>query len=126
QARRLPGRATPLGHRAAGRRVVAYALAVALGIGVFVGLDHLRATAGRALVHSPAATGVPAAPGTGQALAARPVAPGDTLWSIAVELRPDADPRPLVDELARINGGPALQAGGTVLVPVDLLRGGLP
>lgn len=39
------------------------------------------------------------------------VEPGDTLWSIASELRPAGDVRPVVDELARRNGGPVLEAG---------------
>lgn len=39
------------------------------------------------------------------------VQPGDTLWSIAAELRPEGDVRPLVDELARRSGGSALEVG---------------
>lgn len=93
------------------------ALVVVLGIAAFVGLDQVRTTVGRAVVEPPSAAGSP-----GEAVS-RPVAPGETLWSIALELRPGDDPRPVVDELARLNGGPAVQAGGSVLVPVDLLVG---
>lgn len=93
------------------------ALVVVLGIAAFVGLDRLRTVVGGVVVGPPAAVGAP----TGDVVA-RPVAPGETLWSIAEELRPGHDPRPLVDELARLNGGPALVAGGSVLVPADLLR----
>lgn len=31
------------------------------------------------------------------------VRPGDSLWSIAADLRPGEDPRPIVDALARAN-----------------------
>jgi hypothetical protein len=91
---------------------------VVLGIAAFVGLDQLRTAVGEALVDAPAAATAP----TGDVVA-RPVAPGETLWSIAQELRPGADPRPLVDRLSRLNGGPTLVAGGSVLVPVELLDG---
>lgn len=39
------------------------------------------------------------------------VQPGDTLWTIARQLQPDGDIRPLVDRLAQRHGGSALQAG---------------
>jgi len=39
------------------------------------------------------------------------VRPGDTLWSIAQRLQPDADPRPLVDALAERAGSSALRPG---------------
>ena len=39
------------------------------------------------------------------------VAPGDTVWSIASAVAPDADPRPIVDAIVAANGGPALVAG---------------
>jgi len=41
---------------------------------------------------------------------------GDTLWSIAERVAPDADPRPVVDALAAVNG---VDAGN--LVPGQLL-----
>ncbi|MEM8926296.1 MAG: LysM peptidoglycan-binding domain-containing protein [Actinomycetota bacterium] len=47
--------------------------------------------------------------------------PGDTLWSIAVELAPDADPRPVVDALAAANGGTAIAAGQRIVIPGELL-----
>ncbi|MPY93513.1 MAG: hypothetical protein GEV08_10755 [Acidimicrobiia bacterium] len=107
-------------------RWLAYVLVVAGGIALFLGLDHLRSSAGRALLPASPAEAAPLAVPVGLAVVERPVAPGDTLWSIAVELRPDRDPRPLVDELARLNGGPAIKAGGSVLVPVELARPRLP
>lgn len=39
------------------------------------------------------------------------VQPGDTLWSIVAELRPGAEPGPIVAELLARNGGPTLQPG---------------
>ncbi len=53
---------------------------------------------------------------------ARLVAPGDTLWSVAVELRPESDPRVTVDRLARLNGGAELRAGASLLVPADWIE----
>jgi len=45
------------------------------------------------------------------------VQPGDTLWWIAARVAPGADPRPVIDELARTNG---LQAGS--LVPGQVIQ----
>ncbi len=45
------------------------------------------------------------------------VQPGDTLWRIAARVAPGADPRPVIDELARANG---VQAGA--LVPGQVIR----
>jgi hypothetical protein len=42
------------------------------------------------------------------------VQPGDTLWSIAEQLRPGADVRPLVDELASRAGGADVSAGDRI------------
>jgi len=39
------------------------------------------------------------------------VEPGDTLWSIAVHIAPDQDPRPIVHRLAERSGGTALRPG---------------
>jgi Tfp pilus assembly protein FimV len=39
------------------------------------------------------------------------VKPGDTLWSIAVQIAPDSDPRAVVAELREANGGAVLQVG---------------
>ncbi len=43
----------------------------------------------------------------------------ETLWSIAQQYRPDADPREIVDQIREINGiTPIIQAGQVLLVPV--------
>ena len=49
---------------------------------------------------------------------------GESLWSIASELAPGRDPRPLVDALAERNGGSAIQAGQTLVIP--MFEGDLP
>lgn len=52
------------------------------------------------------------------------VAPGDSLWSIARERRPDADPRATVDQLIQLNrlrAGP-LEAGRLLRVPTRQSR----
>jgi hypothetical protein len=45
------------------------------------------------------------------------VRPGDTLWSIASQVAPSADPRPLVAELAARTGSESVTPGETILVP---------
>lgn len=46
--------------------------------------------------------------------------PGDSLWSIAAELDPAADPRDVVNEIVRLNqmSGSELQAGESFAVPL--------
>jgi len=39
-----------------------------------------------------------------------------TYWEIAIREYPESDPRPVVDELARLNGK-VLQSGGSVKAP---------
>ena len=45
------------------------------------------------------------------------VQPGDTLWSIAAELAPDADPRAVVDRLVEANGADPLEVGQRLVLP---------
>ena len=45
------------------------------------------------------------------------IKPGDTLWSIARQLQPAGDIRPLVDRIAKINNGHSLIAGQALLLP---------
>ncbi len=47
--------------------------------------------------------------------------PGDSLWSIARQLAPNADPRPLVAALADANGGETVRVGQQIVIPVQLL-----
>ena len=48
------------------------------------------------------------------------VQPGASLWSVATELDPNADPRDVVAELVRLNqlGGSGVQAGQPIAVPL--------
>ena len=49
------------------------------------------------------------------------VAAGDTLWQIAVNAAPSADPRAVIDRIERLNAltpGATLQVGQTLVVPV--------
>jgi hypothetical protein len=45
------------------------------------------------------------------------VAPGDTLWSIARQLQPEGDVRPVVDALAAARQGRPLEVGETIVLP---------
>lgn len=49
------------------------------------------------------------------------VVPGDTLWSIAEQIAPQADPRDVVGELMRLNALPSgeLIAGQSIAVPLE-------
>jgi LysM repeat protein len=49
------------------------------------------------------------------------VAPGETLWGIASRIAPEQDPRPVVDQLRRLNDLPdgGLRAGQQLLLPVE-------
>jgi LysM repeat protein len=42
---------------------------------------------------------------------------GDTLWSIARQLQPRGDPRPMVDQLATQVRGGSVQAGQRLVLP---------
>ena len=86
--------------------VVAVALALAVAAGAFAGLVP-GPDAGR--------TAVPAAVSGGGAVAV--VESGDSYWSIARELQPTGDVRPLVHRLQLLNGGVALRPGMQVVLP---------
>lgn len=93
---------------------------VVAGVAVFVALDAARSAVGGWLVPSP--SGPPAANAAAEGRVVEvAVRPGDTLWSLSSEMSPGGDPRPLVDRLARLNGGTRIEAGGSVLVPVELV-----
>lgn len=47
--------------------------------------------------------------------------PGDTLWSVALRVAPDSDPRPVVEVLVSANGGEEIRAGQQIIVPEQLL-----
>lgn len=61
----------------------------------------------------------PALPGPGDRI--HIALPGDSLWSIALGLAPDGDPRPIVDALAEANGGTSISIGQRIIVPAELV-----
>lgn len=87
--------------------VAAMLLALAIGNGALAGL----APSPPAAVHAAAA---PAAATSGGHVT---VHAGDTLWSIARQLQPSGDVRPLVDRLIELNGTMTLQPGERLTVP---------
>ncbi|GAA4779581.1 LysM peptidoglycan-binding domain-containing protein [Microbacterium gilvum] len=106
--RTAPVRRTRLRLTARGRRVVAALAAApvvtAIGLGVLNG--------GGALGSSDA--GVPAG-----GFETVTVLAGDTLWGIAEEIAPDADPRDVVDAIVRLNrlDGGGVDAGAEIAIP---------
>lgn len=52
------------------------------------------------------------------------VMPGDTLWSIATGVAPDADPRDVIGEISRMNllRGGELQIGRTLAIPAQYVN----
>ena len=81
---------------------------VALGLAVMVGPWVGQA---RAALSQPATVSV-----SRQTYVVRP---GDTLWTIAEDLAPDSEPRPLMDAIARANGlgDGVIDAGQALVIP---------
>ena len=108
-ARPLPVRATAATYRR--RRLVAAALIATTVVALFIALSALTAPVGG----SPASrtgTDAPLAAGT-----VHVVQPGDTFWGIAQSLRPNEDPRPLVDRLVAAHGSRSLLVGERITLP---------
>jgi hypothetical protein len=112
-----PGRQTDVTARPAHRSLLlqVWAMRLALAaVAVFLGLVGVQVVAGADSNQSSASlpTPAPAVMAAGDVPAAvHVVRPGDTLWSIAADVAPGRDPRPVVDELARRAGGATLQVG---------------
>jgi hypothetical protein len=105
------GRALPVRHAGSGRvrfllGAVATALVVALAL-------PWGGTGGRPLATPGAAQG--GHPVSAHALYV--VQPGDTLWTIAEQLAPGDDPRPVEAQLAAQVGGDAIVPGERVVLP---------
>jgi nucleoid-associated protein YgaU len=114
-ARVLPGTAAPRRRRApAARRshrpVATYWRRRIVAAGIAVGTVLTAAHAGAALGASPLT-----ASGRRPHVVTHIVQPGDTLWKIAGELDPKADPRAIVDQLVEARHTTALQPGETIV-----------
>jgi nucleoid-associated protein YgaU len=99
------------GPRASVRRAAVAAVVVVLGV-----LGWSSEAAGGAAASRRAAAHA------GATEATYVVRPGDTLWSIAVGVASDSDPRAVVDAIARANGmdGATLVPGQALMIPADL------
>lgn len=99
---------TRLRMTARGRRVVAGLISLPLALAVFLG-----ALAGGEALASRSAS-APAGEFTTVL-----VEPGDSLWSIALEVAPSADPRDVVDEIVRLNAlsSSTVTAGQRIAIP---------
>lgn len=53
------------------------------------------------------------------------VAAGDSLWSLADEIAPTADPRDVIDAIVRLNGltGSSIAAGQRLAIPTEYAAG---
>jgi hypothetical protein len=85
-------------------------LVAALALAAFAGLSMGRGAA-------PAATDVTAGPATARIV----VAPGSTLWSIASDAAPNADPRETIVRIRELNPGLATAPGGTLVAGQPLI-----
>lgn len=95
---------------ARGRRVLASAVAL-----------PLAAALGAAIIGGGAALASRDAGASIASFETVTVAAGDSLWGIAVDIAPQADPRDVVDDLVRLNalGGVEVVAGQTLSIPAE-------
>ncbi|WP_243076744.1 LysM peptidoglycan-binding domain-containing protein [Microbacterium sp. SS28] len=98
-----------------GRRLLAAIAAVPAVVALSVAVIGGSSAALASLEHG-------AAPATFQTVT---VAPGDSLWSIAQEVAPGADPRDVVDALIRLNAleGVTVSAGERLSIPAEYAPG---
>lgn len=101
---------TRLRMTARGRRVIVGMVSLPLAAAVFLG-----ALAGGEALASRSAS-APAGEFTTVL-----VEPGDSLWSIALEVAPASDPRDVVDEIVRLNalGSSTVDAGQRIAIPTE-------
>jgi hypothetical protein len=110
--RRLPDRATRVRRRRLAVLVVALAL---VGMLLLAGQALVSLTrAGPSSGPEPVSVGDE--PVAGQRYV---VQPGDTLWSIAADIAPGSDPRPVVDALRAANGDASLEVGEVLTLDVE-------
>lgn len=115
-SRRLPDRATRLRRRRLAV-VVLGALLVAGGMGLAQLVGALASSGGPGDA-VPARAAEPERPLPVVAGEVYVVQPGDTIWTIAAELSPDGDVRPVVDRLQAVNGGAELDVGDRLVLDV--------
>ncbi|MFE7846389.1 LysM peptidoglycan-binding domain-containing protein [Microbacterium sp. NPDC057407] len=110
----LPARSTRLRLTLRGRRVLAALAALPAVVAISVAM----VSGGAALASRDAGTD----PGS---FATVTVSSGDSLWSIAQDVAPDADPRDVVDAIVRLNAldGVTLQAGQSLAIPAEYAPG---
>lgn len=96
------------------RRAVAAGLVVSVLVMVRVALGLLGGEALPASERPAPGAGPGAGPEVG---IVHVVQPGDTFWSLATRIDPQADPRPLVDRLVAAHGSPTLVVGERILLP---------
>jgi len=92
-------------HRTAAVYVRRRLAAVALGIGLVLAVGHAGAAFGGNSLATPDAR---------PRVVSHVVQPGDSLWSVARDLAPHSDPRPVVDALSAARHGAALVPGETI------------
>ncbi|MCH7790366.1 MAG: LysM peptidoglycan-binding domain-containing protein [Acidobacteria bacterium] len=96
------------------RRVVLGLVLAVVAVGLFVSIATISTAGADRTDGSPVFAGEPAS---------YIVQPGDSLWSIAEELAPNADRRAVVDALADVSGGASLQPGQRIYLPGSLSGG---
>ena len=111
----LPGTATvprrlPVASRRSNRSAATYWRRRIVAVGIALCTVLMATRAGAALGGSPLTTSGPR-----PHLVTHVVAPGDTLWKIAGELDPGADPREIVDLLVEARHTTALTPGETII-----------
>ncbi|WP_309102523.1 LysM peptidoglycan-binding domain-containing protein [Microbacterium sp.] len=106
------GSPTRLRLTARGRRV----LAVLASLPLAAGIAFAAISGGSAI-----AAGGDAAGSEPASFETVTVMPGDTLWSIAVDVAPEADPREVIGEISRLNllQDGVVQAGQELAIPAE-------
>lgn len=110
----LPARSTRLRLTLRGRRVLAALAALPAVLAISIAM----VSGGAALASRDGGTD----PGSFTTVT---VSSGDSLWSIAQDVAPDADPRDVVDAIVRLNAldGVTLQAGQSLAIPLEYAPG---
>ena len=105
-----PARSTRLRLTLRGRRV----LATLAAIPAVVAISLAMVSGGSALASRDAGT-------SAESFSTVTVSFGDTLWSIAETVAPEADPRDVIDAIVRLNAleGVSLEAGQSLAIPAE-------